>query len=163
MKLISAADLPKVDWTGKCDGFCMVDFAGQQQATKPVQCSYDPTWDTELLFHIPDPVPGPAAGSPAAGGAAGQSALVIQVRDWERIGSSRPVGEHVVAAADVAAMCGQAPGWEKEETVPVLRAAGGAGVIGYSKRPTTLRLRFRVLEGPQAAPPPPAAGAPKVP
>jgi hypothetical protein len=144
--LISAADLPKMDVLGTCDGFCVVDLGGRQQATKPVKNCYNPEWGCEFLFHIPC--------APAAG------ALTVQVWDWKRVGKDRLVGTHEVPAAKVAAMCSRPVGWKQEETVPLIRK--GKAVTGYSKKLTTLRLRFCLLEGPSVGTPLPMDGASKV-
>ncbi len=144
--VVSAADLPKVDTMGRCDGYCVVNFGGQQQSTSPVKNCYDPVWGCEFLFHC-----GPDAG-----------ALTVQVWDWERIGNNRLVGTHVVPAEEMAAKCSGPVGWDPEGEVTVPLFHEGTQVYGYSKRRTTLRLRFRLLEGPSAGPPPTLEGAPKV-
>ncbi len=146
--LISAADLPKMDILGSCDGFCVVDFGGRQQTTETRKNCLDPVWnDPEFLFHI--------------SGGADTGPLTVQVWDWERIGNNRLVGTHVFPSAEVAAMRAQPVGWEQEVTVPLVDNKGAA-VIGYSKRRTTLRLRFRLLEGPPVGPPSPMDNAAKV-
>ena len=52
--VVESHHLPKKDLMGKCDAFCIVDFAGQTWKTTVKQKAYEAEWNEAHVFSVPD-------------------------------------------------------------------------------------------------------------
>lgn len=52
--VVESHHLPKKDLMGKCDAFCIVDFAGQTWKSTVKQKAYDAVWNESHTFSVPD-------------------------------------------------------------------------------------------------------------
>ena len=54
IKVIEAKNLPVVDVSGSCDGYCKIQFGKQKVQTRTIDNSLTPHWRQEFFFDILD-------------------------------------------------------------------------------------------------------------
>eukprot|EP00058_Branchiostoma_floridae_P024963 XP_002610453.1 hypothetical protein BRAFLDRAFT_124267 [Branchiostoma floridae] len=134
--VISASDLPNVErFTGKSDPFATVDFQGDKKKTEVKENELNPVWDQTFSFDL-----GGKALDPSDN-------LTVTVKDYERVGRNRLLGESVVPLRDVVS----APSHSCELNLTLQDG---------NKRPTMASISLRISYQPPAqekAPEAPAA------
>ncbi|KAJ1476106.1 hypothetical protein T484DRAFT_1908570, partial [Baffinella frigidus] len=149
--VVESHHLPKKDLMGKCDAFCIVEFAGQTWKTSVKQKSYEAEWNEAHVFSVPD-----------ASAAPGE--LRVTVKDDDMVTGSDLVGEVVIGADVIGRLLACPPaGWEGEGLYEVRDK--GKPVVGKDGSVCSLALKIKLLPyippaAPEPAPEPAAVEAP---
>ncbi|KAK6186023.1 hypothetical protein SNE40_008141 [Patella caerulea] len=87
--VIGATNVPNPETFGQCDPYASVLFQGQKKKTQVVKSELNPTWNETLDFDL--------QGVPASS----NDEVVIEIKDWERVGRNRLLGTLKVKLADL--------------------------------------------------------------
>ncbi|XP_048584840.1 myoferlin isoform X2 [Nematostella vectensis] len=82
--VISASDLPNVETVGKSDPYVVVGFLGSKKKTEVIKDELNPVWNEKFEWDLQKRALSP------------DESLHIQVKDWERLGRNRLLGQATV-------------------------------------------------------------------
>jgi len=157
--VVSGAHLPKMDVIGKCDAFCILQYAGHRRETSVQSNTYSPIWDEMFTFGLPAPMHADSSSELVSA----SDHLTLHVWDHDTLSSNEKVGDAVVSGQRLCEIARMDSGSCVEERVLLFKRGpksqhisilansphGKAGVrmeevIGNDLEQTHLSLRIRV-------------------
>jgi hypothetical protein len=136
----SGAHMPKADFTGKCDPFCVAHWREQVLQTKTIFKTYSPVWDETLPFQ-----PYTVRGSPPAGFAAKDALPALRVELCDQDEAERQSLGKTELPAELMAKLVLAPqGWAATGSLRFLTPDGGGQLVGEDKEPTVVNIAVNI-------------------
>jgi len=141
LTIASGAHMPKADFTGKCDPFCVAHWREQVLQTKTIFKSYSPVWDETLLLQ-PYTVRG---GLPA--GVAAQDLPALHVELYDQDEAEREFLGKTELPAELMAKLVLAPqGWVATGSLRFSTPDGSGQLVGENKEPTVVTIAVEILK-----------------